>query len=135
MSNNVHGLSNTQVLGQKRVNIASHDHLGIAIAGVRRVSSTTVIWRDNTVSRIAQRRNDMAKLVRRLREAMNEQDSTLGLCGRVAVNVVNCDLVNPRRRSLQSRPLRDPTSVVNLSGAPDRHSEQDYRVGVWMVSE
>lgn len=95
VAHDVDWLRDAQVLCQKRVNIACHDNLGVSVAGVRGMASTSVVGSNNTVSSIAQRCNDMAKLVGCLREAVDQENDTLGLCGRRAVDVVNRHLICP----------------------------------------
>ncbi len=123
VADNVYGFSDAQVLGEQRVDVSCHDNLGVAIARVRRVASAPVIWRNNPIARIAQRCNDMAELVRRLWEPMDQENDTLGLRRCRTINVVNRHFIVPRWRAAERRSLRDPASIINLSRAPDRHPE------------
>lgn len=90
--NYVYLLFDTQDTLHQCMQVVGHDKLGVAAstptckASIARrrlaVSCAAVVWHDNSISRIGERIDDVAVLVPRFWEAVDEEDRAFALCGR-----------------------------------------------------
>ena len=110
----VNRLFDAHVLRDQCVQVLREHVLGVAIGRMRRVSSTAVVWSYDPIAGFGEGDGDVAELVGCLREAVDEEDGTLGLAG----GGKTVDVVDP---DLRVGLLEPDLAVVGDRGVLGRH--------------